>query len=219
MLANDTICRGAPGTGPGRFMQEAEDTDLLLAAGRGDREAFGVLVERHHRSMVQFVYRFLGDRDLATAEDLAQDVFLAAWRGAPSFEPRAKVVTWLLRIARNTLPEPPESPPSPQDRFPRGCRSGGGRLRTIRAARSARHRRRDRRGRPGRRHRTAAQPAGGRHSAAFSRDALIRTSPAVLEISVSAVESALFRARQTLRATLQADGGWRDTASFAAVRC
>ncbi len=83
-------------------MREGEDTDLLLAAGGGDRDAFATLVERHHRTIVQFVYRFLGGADGATAEDLAQDIFLSAWRSAPSFEPRAKVTTWLLRIARNT---------------------------------------------------------------------------------------------------------------------
>ena len=78
-----------------------EDEDLMLAAGRGDRGAFGVLVQRHQRAIIQFVQPFLGVADRAAAEDLAQDVFLAAWRAAPSFRPRAKVLTWLLRIARN----------------------------------------------------------------------------------------------------------------------
>ena len=82
-------------------MSERADEDLLIAGGRGDRPAFGELVERHHRAVVQFIYRFLGDVDRSTAEDLAQDVFMHAWKAAPSFRARAKVVTWLLQIAKN----------------------------------------------------------------------------------------------------------------------
>ena len=83
-------------------MPERQDEDLMVSAGRGDHEAFGALVERHHRAVVQFVYRYLGDVGRDDAEDVAQDVFLGAFRAAPAFRPRAKVQTWLLRIARNT---------------------------------------------------------------------------------------------------------------------
>jgi RNA polymerase sigma-70 factor (ECF subfamily) len=79
----------------------ATDEELLLASGRGDRDAFTVLVQRHHRATIQFVHRFLATADRATAEDLAQQVFLSAWRYAPTFQPRAKVLTWLFRIAKN----------------------------------------------------------------------------------------------------------------------
>jgi RNA polymerase sigma-70 factor (ECF subfamily) len=78
-----------------------DDTSLLLAAGQGDRQAFGALVEMHHRTVVHFIHRFLGIADRATAEDIAQDVFLAAWKAAASFKPRAAVRTWLLRITAN----------------------------------------------------------------------------------------------------------------------
>jgi len=78
-----------------------DDEQLMLAAAQGDREAFGSLVERHHPGVLRFVHRFLGIVDGHTAEDLAQDVFLAAWKAAPSFRPRAKVLTWLLRITTN----------------------------------------------------------------------------------------------------------------------
>jgi RNA polymerase sigma-70 factor (ECF subfamily) len=82
-------------------MASDDDTPLMLAAGQGDREAFSILVERHHPAVVQYAYRFLGTSDRDTAEDLAQEVFLAAWKAAPSFRPRAKVLTWLFRIATN----------------------------------------------------------------------------------------------------------------------
>jgi len=51
---------------------------------------------------MQFIFRFLGDVDRSTTEDLAQDVFLKAWKSAPGYRPRAKALTWLLQIARNT---------------------------------------------------------------------------------------------------------------------
>jgi RNA polymerase sigma-70 factor (ECF subfamily) len=77
------------------------DEELLLASGRGDREAFTFLVQRHHRAVIHFVHRFLTTADRATAEDLAQQVFLNAWKYAPAFRPRAKVLTWLFRITTN----------------------------------------------------------------------------------------------------------------------
>jgi|WetSurMetagenome_2_1015567.scaffolds.fasta_scaffold339029_2 RNA polymerase sigma-70 factor, ECF subfamily len=82
-------------------MTATDETALMLAAGRGDREAFGLLVERYHAAIVQFADRFLGPADRNAAEDLAQDVFLAAWQAAPTYRPRAKVLTWLMRMATN----------------------------------------------------------------------------------------------------------------------
>jgi RNA polymerase sigma-70 factor (ECF subfamily) len=82
-------------------MRIPTDRELLLSSGRGDRDAFTLLVQRHHRAIVHFVHRFLAAADRATAEDLAQQVFLNAWKYAPTFQPRAKVLTWLFRIATN----------------------------------------------------------------------------------------------------------------------
>ena len=82
-------------------MRTATDEELLLASGRGDREAFALLVQRQQRAVLQFVHRFLATADRATAEDLAQQVFLSVWRYAPTFQPRAKVLTWLFRITTN----------------------------------------------------------------------------------------------------------------------
>ena len=83
-------------------MSEPGSEDLMLAAGRGDRAAFGVLVERYYRAIVHFAQRFLGDIGRETAEDLAQDVFLKAWKTSRTYQPRATVRTWLMRIATNT---------------------------------------------------------------------------------------------------------------------
>jgi len=82
-------------------MGKPTDNYLLLASGRGDRDAFTLLMQRHHRAIIAFIHRFLATDDRATAEDVAQQVFLSAWVYAPSFQPRAEVLTWLFRIATN----------------------------------------------------------------------------------------------------------------------
>lgn len=68
-------------------------------AGRGDRHAFEILVRRHQRSVLNFIYRFMGDR--IEAEDLAQEVFLRVWQSAATYKPTAKFTTWIYRIAAN----------------------------------------------------------------------------------------------------------------------
>jgi len=78
-----------------------DDTALMLAAGRGDRDAFAELVQRYQRPLVQFAFRFQGVNDRESAEDLAQDCLLAAWRAAPRYTPKAQVKTWLYRILTN----------------------------------------------------------------------------------------------------------------------
>lgn len=82
-------------------MDERPDDELLIAAGEGDREAFGQFVARHQRAVVGYVQRSLGGADYATAEDLAQDVVVATWQAAPRYRPQAKALAWLYRMATN----------------------------------------------------------------------------------------------------------------------
>jgi RNA polymerase sigma-70 factor (ECF subfamily) len=85
-------------------MPEPEPKDLELervrAAQAGDRDAFDFLVERHKEVVYAVAYRFARDPDLAL--DLAQDVFVRAYRGIRSFKGRSSFSTWLYRIAMNT---------------------------------------------------------------------------------------------------------------------
>ena len=71
----------------------------MSRSGRGDRHAFEILVRRHQRSVLNFIYRFIGDR--IEAEDQAQEVFLRAWQSAATYKPTAKFTTWIYRIAAN----------------------------------------------------------------------------------------------------------------------
>jgi RNA polymerase sigma-70 factor (TIGR02960 family) len=73
--------------------------DLLHRARSGDRDAFAELVEPFRAELHLLCYRMLGS--LQDAEDTLQEVLLAAWLGLEGFEGRSSVRTWLHRIATN----------------------------------------------------------------------------------------------------------------------
>jgi len=73
--------------------------DLMAGIAEGDDDAFEILVHRHQASVLNFIYRFIGDR--TQAKDLAQEVFLRVWQAAKTYEPRAKFTTWIYRITAN----------------------------------------------------------------------------------------------------------------------
>jgi len=76
------------------------DEDLIAAVAAGDREAFAALYRRRRPDVYRFALHMTGLP--ATAEDVAQDVFLAVIHEARRYAPgRAAVVPWLLGIARN----------------------------------------------------------------------------------------------------------------------
>jgi len=69
-----------------------------IAATR-DEAAFSALVERHRRELQVHCYRMVGS--LEEAEDLTQETFLRAWRKRASFAGRSTIRAWLYRIATN----------------------------------------------------------------------------------------------------------------------
>ena len=75
------------------------DAELVQACLDGRREAFDVIVERHQRHVYQLCYRFAGNHE--DANDLAQDVFVRAYRGLKTFKGQASLGTWLYRIGVN----------------------------------------------------------------------------------------------------------------------
>ena len=76
------------------------DERLVDEALAGDRDAFGALVMRHQRGLVNYIFRLIGSRDLAM--DLAQEVFMKVYVSLDSFDPRYRFTTWLYRIASNS---------------------------------------------------------------------------------------------------------------------
>ncbi len=88
----------APKTAPS--LADLGDEELVAAAGRsGGERAFGELIRRHQGKVRGLLMRLASDRNLA--DDLAQEVFLRAYRGLCGFEGRARFSTWLYRIAYN----------------------------------------------------------------------------------------------------------------------
>ena len=73
--------------------------DLMARIAKGDQDAFEILVNRHQTSVLNLIYRFVGDR--TQAKDLAQEVFIRVWQAAKSYEPKAKFTTWIYRITAN----------------------------------------------------------------------------------------------------------------------
>ncbi|MCL4523595.1 MAG: RNA polymerase sigma factor [Acidobacteria bacterium] len=75
------------------------DVQLMLGVKAGDDASFELLLEKYRTPLVHFLFRMV--RDAATAEDLAQEVFLRVYRARKKYAPSAKFTTWLFRIATN----------------------------------------------------------------------------------------------------------------------
>src|SRR5438034_4340944 len=67
----------------------------------GDTGAFEELVEKHQALVAGTVARMLGSN--SDVEDIAQQVFIRVWKSARRYVPRAKFTTWLLKITRNLV--------------------------------------------------------------------------------------------------------------------
>jgi RNA polymerase sigma-70 factor (ECF subfamily) len=76
------------------------DAELMEFYRKGSRDAFEELFARHHRRVIHFCYRMTGDQ--ARAEEAAQEVFLRVARAAATYQPTARFTTWLYTIARRT---------------------------------------------------------------------------------------------------------------------
>jgi RNA polymerase sigma-70 factor (ECF subfamily) len=78
----------------------ASDLAAIQACQRGDREAFDLLVERYQRNVYRLCYRYVNNHH--DASDMAQEVFLKAYRAIARFRGESAFSTWLYRIAVNT---------------------------------------------------------------------------------------------------------------------
>jgi RNA polymerase sigma-70 factor (ECF subfamily) len=100
----------------------ASEQELIRRARDGDEDAFTELVE-HHSDRVYGALRRFG-LDPSEADEVAQEVFVRAWRALPRFEQRARFSTWLYRIAFNEAQRqlsrrpPPPADSGPEDEDP-----------------------------------------------------------------------------------------------------
>jgi RNA polymerase sigma-70 factor (ECF subfamily) len=75
---------------------------VARVAATGDHAAFAALVRRH-QSAIRGLLRRLCAGDAATADDIAQEVFMQAYRRMPTFRGDARLSSWLYRIAYNAF--------------------------------------------------------------------------------------------------------------------
>jgi len=86
---------------PARSGDDAEDIRLMRLVAGGDTTAFEALIERHQALVAGTVARMLGSN--SDVEDITQQVFIRVWRSAGRYVARAKFTTWLLKITRNLV--------------------------------------------------------------------------------------------------------------------
>lgn len=77
------------------------DTDehLIALTANGDERAFERIVQKYQQAVFNTIYRYTGNRD--DVQDLAQEIFIKVWRNAAKFKGRSKFSTWLYRIVAN----------------------------------------------------------------------------------------------------------------------
>jgi len=105
-----------------------DETELILKFKQGDKSTFRPLVEKYQDSVINTCYRFLRNKE--EAEEAAQEVFLKVYLSLDSYQPKSKFSTWLFKIVVNfclnklrdkkkslsfqleeDLPSPPEDQP------------------------------------------------------------------------------------------------------------
>ena len=114
-LVSPLVLAATRATRPSSGMRE-DEREAVEACQRGEREAFDRLVERFQRDIYRLCYRYVNNHE--DANDVAQEVFLKAYRAIRRFRGDSSFSTWLYRIAVNTClnfrsarkPEPQELP-------------------------------------------------------------------------------------------------------------
>ena len=77
------------------------DTSLVELSLAGDRDAFGRIVARYQSSICALAYSACGN--VGRSEDIAQEIFITAWRRLGSLQEPARFKAWLYGIARNLI--------------------------------------------------------------------------------------------------------------------
>jgi RNA polymerase sigma-70 factor (ECF subfamily) len=100
--------RTQPSTEPGvltgareaaRVLGELSDSLVVQSFLEGNSRAFGILVDRYDKRLLNFVYRTIGDRE--RAQDLVQETFVRVYRHLHRFDQTKKFSTWIYTIAGN----------------------------------------------------------------------------------------------------------------------
>jgi|APFre7841882724_1041349.scaffolds.fasta_scaffold13026_4 RNA polymerase sigma-70 factor (ECF subfamily) len=175
--------------------REDPDAELLPAVAAGDARACSTLVDRHAGRVHGLASRLLGDA--AEADDVSQEVFLAAWKHAGRWRPggSARFSTWLTRVTLNACRDRLRSrrPTAPVEVLELLPGDAGPERRTLDAERVMRVRAA-----------VAELPPRQREALVLCHYQGLRQdeAAAAMELSVDALESLLARARRALRLRL-----------------
>ncbi len=174
------------------------DQELIDRIADGDQRAFSELMDRHLGTIVGLATHMLGDR--FAAEDIAQTVFMKTWQTLPNWQSgQAKLITWMRKVATNqcldrlraarlvysdNLPDNPDMSPDQSD------------LMIAQDRANAVH--------------SALATLPDRQRAALSLSYFQHVSQkdgaSILNVSESAYESLLVRARKSLKQSLDLTG-------------
>jgi RNA polymerase sigma-70 factor (ECF subfamily) len=76
------------------------DEELMLAVCNGDQSAYQTIVKKHLKPISHYAFRMLGNSK--DTEEISQETFLRLWRNAARWQPaKSNLSTWLHRIAHN----------------------------------------------------------------------------------------------------------------------
>jgi RNA polymerase sigma factor (sigma-70 family) len=82
-----------------RELEKSSDEELILAFQEGNVDAYSILVTRFKDPLINFIFRYVGDMDLAA--DILQDTFLRVYHKKHLYKTIAKFSTWIYTIAGN----------------------------------------------------------------------------------------------------------------------
>ena len=77
------------------------DEQIAALVQKGDKEAFGVIMDRYERKLFSYARKFLTGQD--NIEDVVQEVFIKTYQNIKSFDLSQKFSPWIYRVAHNTF--------------------------------------------------------------------------------------------------------------------
>lgn len=78
-----------------------EDERLIERTLAGEKEAFEMIIRKYQQSLLNYISRMVGERELAT--DLTQNVFIKSYSALSTYQSQYKFSTWLFKIASNSV--------------------------------------------------------------------------------------------------------------------